>query len=221
MFVSQLAAFKAASDWQVPPVIRTQPTSPLVLTPGQTASFAVSGRRQSAELSVAVRRQYQRPVCQPVRQCRGVRLGDRRADHQPRGAERRRLYQVVITNTYGSVTSLVAQLVVNPISYVQSADYFSGTASGTSAAATLPSTATAGNLIVVWVRSGTATTPITVSDTLGNTWTPVSALLDSVGKGACAQMFYTINQASGSDTINVTYSASVPRRCIMASEYGE
>ena len=211
-FVSQLAAFKAASDWQVPPVIRTQPTSPLVLTPGQTASFAVTAAGVSP-LSY----QWQDgastngPFANLSDNAAVSGLATAALTISPVALSGAGYYQVVITNTYGSVTSLVAQLVVNPISYVQSADYFSGTASGTSAAATLPSTATAGNLIVVWVRSGTATTPITVSDTLGNTWTPVSALLDSVGKGACAQMFYTINQASGSDTINVTYSASVPR----------
>jgi len=128
-------------------------------------------------------------------------------------------YYVVVSNPAGSVTSSVAQLLVSVIGYVQSADYFSGSASGTSAAATLPSTVNAGDLIVVWIRWGAVPTTATVSDTLGNTWLPVSGKLESTAKGAGAQMFYAINQASGSDTINVTYSQSVPRRCVIASEY--
>jgi hypothetical protein len=133
-------------------------------------------------------------------------------------------YYVVVSNPVGSVPSSAAQLLVNAIGYVQSANYFSGTASGTNAAATLPSTANAGDLIVVWVRFGAVPCTASVSDTLGNTWTPVSDAMVSdsthgANKGAGAQMFYTINQATGSDTINVTYSASVPRRCIIASEY--
>ena len=69
---------------------------------------------------------------------------------------------------------------------VQSVDYFSA-ASVPAAVTNLPSPVTAGDLIVVWVRWGTAPTTATVSDTLGNTWTPVSAGIESNNKGAGAQ----------------------------------
>jgi hypothetical protein len=83
----------------------------------------------------------------------------------------------------------------------------------------LPTNTIAGDLIVVWVGWGAIPATPIVSDTLSNTWRPVSAAIVSTDQGAGAQMFYTINQASGSNTINVTSSEGVPLQSVIASEY--
>jgi hypothetical protein len=83
-----------------------------------------------------------------------------------------------------ALLAICAKAQERPLALVQSADYFSGVLVDTSATLTLPTKADAGDLIVVWVRWGAIPTVATVSDTLNNTWTPVSDAIESSAHGA-------------------------------------
>jgi hypothetical protein len=128
-------------------------------------------------------------------------------------------YQVVLTSSYGAVTSSVAQLVVATAGLIQATNGFGGSASVGSVSTTLPSATVAGNLIVVWTRWGTDGPTGTITDSLGNTWIPVSDKLASTAHGADAQMFYAINSTSGPDTLTLTLDQSAPRVGLIVCEY--
>ncbi len=81
--------------------------------------------------------------------------------------------------------------------------------SGTTNAVTFNQPNTAGNLIVayvVWDNSGT----VNVTDTRGNTYTPVSARVPWSG-GASAQVFYAKNVAGGTNTVTATFGTALSR----------
>lgn len=204
-FISQLAAFKAVSATLVPVKITGQPASQSV-SRGTSATFSVTATGDQLAYQW-----YSNKVA--IAGATNALVRSAPATPANNGDQ----YYAIVSGPLNSVTSSVAVLFVSPISRVQSAD--SGTFPGPSAALSLLTNTIAGNLIVVWVGWGAIPATPTVSDTLNNTWRPVSAAIVSTGQGTGAQMFYTINRASGSNTINVTSSEGVPLQSVIASEY--
>lgn len=75
------------------------------------------------------------------------------------------------------------------------------------------SNVTANNLLVVVVRSGGAVTSITITDTIGNTWT--NGTFHAISATGSLQISWSVNSSSAADTITVTpNSASTIRVAI-------
>ena len=79
---------------------------------------------------------------------------------------------------------------------------------------------TAKNLLFVFARHGTdSTSTISISDTVGNTFTPVDALIGNAAAGA-AQAFYAKNiLGNASNVVTATFGASVSFRGITVLQY--
>jgi hypothetical protein len=67
---------------------------------------------------------------------------------------------------------------------------------------------TAGNLLIAALASGIAGDTLTVSDSLGQTWTPISATF-SAPSSVAMRVFYVQNCASGACTVTGTGTAGV------------
>jgi hypothetical protein len=68
----------------------------------------------------------------------------------------------------------------------------------------------ANNLLIVVVRGGSAITSITITDSIGNTWT--NCTFHAVGGVAALQITYAVNSTNAADTVTVTPSASTTMR---------
>jgi hypothetical protein len=103
------------------------------------------------------------------------------------------------------------------IGFVQSSASVSG-ATGTSKSATFLNPITTGDLITVGCSVDTAASSITVSDTYGNTYTPIGSL--KIQGTEQAQLFYAKNIIGGaSDSVTCTYDVSAINRDIFVHEY--
>ncbi len=89
----------------------------------------------------------------------------------------------------------------------------------TSATITLPGNPTAGNLLVAWIRGGTAT-----GDTLGisdgsNTWTATPDGANVGDSSDTHEMFYAANCAGGATTFTITQSQSGHSLRVIIAEF--
>ena len=91
-------------------------------------------------------------------------------------------------------------------------------ASATSIAIAPASALTPGSLVVVALTWADQTSTPTVTDGLGNSYTPVAAPARYAGSRS-VQLFYARNVAGGTTTITATFSAAVGNRFMGISEY--
>jgi Fibronectin type III domain len=90
--------------------------------------------------------------------------------------------------------------------------------SGRSVSATLDRSATAGNLIAVYVVWSN-TSAATVTDSRGNTYAPAGAARTTWAGSYSAQVFYAKNVAGGPTTVKATFGGSVFFGIVYAHEY--
>lgn len=101
-------------------------------------------------------------------------------------------------------------------SVLQSTSNFNAT-SGTTVAQPFGSNVVAGNSLICvgcWISSATATAAVT--DSQGNTWTPIATTLATLSTGAVArsQIFVATAGSSAACTVTLTSSASVAERTV-------
>lgn len=101
--------------------------------------------------------------------------------------------------------------------YVNNGDGFN-TASGGSIA-TAATSHTTGNLLVCCVRHEGATTTISISDTAGNTWTPLTKVTHP-GGDMHLQLFYVLNcTGNASNVVTATFGANRTFRGIQVQQF--
>lgn len=106
--------------------------------------------------------------------------------------------------------------------HVQSVGAFT-TAAGTTRALAYGSNVTAGNMLIaacIWIGGSATTATCALTDTIGNTWSPIAATLTTRSPGR-GQLFYVpaFSASSAADTVTMTTSASVSERVIIVSEF--
>jgi hypothetical protein len=121
------------------------------------------------------------------------------------------------TTDYTTATQTVILTVNSTSSFVQEA---ASTTSGSANSLTLSFAANtfAGDLILVGFDFSAGTTPSSVTDSQGNTFTPVGTQLTSPA-GAQSVVYYAKNITGGADTVTVTISANVTFIELYLTEY--
>lgn len=103
----------------------------------------------------------------------------------------------------------------------------STTVSSTTATAVYPNNVTQGNLLCVIngsQGSTDSTTAVSISDTLGNTWTPVWSSLQSPSGGTVPKFimgWYCLTKASGANTVTcvITQSGTLGSNAVFVAEF--
>ena len=128
----------------------------------------------------------------------------------------------VASDTSGNTTTSAAvSFTVNnaskPIAFVQVAAKSSSAATNT-LSLSFPANTTAGNIILIGFDFDTNSTPSSITDSEGNTFTEVGAQLTSPG-GARSRVYFAKNIKGGANTITVSLSANSAWIELYISEY--
>jgi hypothetical protein len=121
------------------------------------------------------------------------------------------------TTDYATATATVT-LTVNPVSAFVQVAGVSAPGSASSLSYSFTANTLAGDLIVVGFDFSASTTPVSVTDSQGNTFIQVGSLLTSPG-GVDSEVYYAKNIRGGADTVTVTLSANSAWLELYLTEY--
>jgi hypothetical protein len=103
------------------------------------------------------------------------------------------------------------------ITHVRSASNFN-TTSGTSLQQAFAAAQAVGNLLVAWAAWSNNSSTCTVTDSQGNTWTPLAPSL-ATGTAIRSQVFWAAASAATIDTVTMTLNAAALERDLVISEF--
>ncbi len=122
-----------------------------------------------------------------------------------------------VTDNRGGTATTTRSITIASWSSVQNRAQFSS-GSATTIGVTPAGALTTGDLVVVAVAWGDQSSTAAVTDTRGNTYTPIGSPVPYAGSRR-VQLFYARNAIGGTATVTATFSAAVGNRWIAVAEF--